>query len=198
MILIYRVMHRRYYQACRQLSIRCGERRNKRGTCNDYSPDANIKRLFEDLIRQLSPTYIFLDILNEFEGAVQDIFKLLIGVVSNYDFRLGCSTQYTPEVKKALEDYQKLVVTAADTQEDNESYLSTKIPKHIIGFISEFQSIVLGDTEGCFLWASNMIESLYTLFSVPVNLHLGPTGCMYIKSLFLFKLPYLPPRLQIP
>ena len=133
---------------------------------DDY---ANVKRMFEQLVEQLTPVYIFLDGLNEVEGDIQDILKSLIGMVSIYKLRLWCSSQYTLEIKRALGKYHELVVTAADTQDDIELYLSKKVPQLVtegdLDFISKFQNIVLGDAKGCFLWASNMIEALATAVS---------------------------------
>ena len=133
---------------------------------DDY---ANVKRMFEQLVEQLAPVYIFLDGLNEVEGDIQDILKSLIDMVSIYKLRLWCSSQYTLEIKRALGKYHELVVTAADTQEDIELYLSKKVPQLVtegdLDFISKFQKIVLSDAKGCFLWASNMIEALATAVS---------------------------------
>ena len=133
---------------------------------DDYT---NVKRMFEQLVEQLAPSYIFLDGLNEVEGDIQDLLDFLIGLASDDKLRLWCSSQYTPEVKRALEGHYQLMVTAADTYNDIESYLSEAVPQHVtegdIEFISKFQKIVLGDTNGCFLWASNMIEALASAIS---------------------------------
>ena len=125
---------------------------------------ANVKAMFEQLVEQLLPVYVFLDGLNEVEGDLGDILKFFIGMASSGRLRLWCSSQYTPDVKRALEGQNELLVTAADTQDDIESYLSKTIPQHVtegdMDFISQFQKFVLVDTKGCFLWASNMIEAL--------------------------------------
>lgn len=129
----------------------------------------NVKRMFEQLVKQLALSYIFLDGLNEVEGDIQDLLDLLIGMASDDKLRLWCSSQYTPEVKKALEGHYRLIVTAADTHDDIESYISETVPQRVtegdIEFRSRFQKIVLGDTNGCFLWASNMIEALASAIS---------------------------------
>ena len=119
---------------------------------------ANVKKMFEQMVKHLNPVYIFLDGLNEVEGEFEDALKFLMGMASSDTLRLWCSSQYTPDVNRLLEGQNQLLITASDTQDDIESYLSED-------FISKIQKIVLGDTKGCFLWASNMIEALATAMS---------------------------------
>ena len=130
---------------------------------------ANVKVVFEQLVKHLPPVYIFLDGLNEIEGEFEDVLKFLIGMASGDTLRLWCSSQYTPEVNRLLKGQNQILVTASDTQDDIESYLTESIARHVtegdMEFISKFRNIVLGDTKGCFLWASNMIEALATAVS---------------------------------
>ena len=130
---------------------------------------ANVKRMFEQLVEQLAPVYVFLDGLNEVECDIQSLLKFFIDMASNDKLRLWCSSQYTPEVKRALDGCRELIVTAADTQDDIQSYLSKTVTRLVtegdLEFLSRFESIVLGSAKGCFLWASNMIEALATAIS---------------------------------
>lgn len=130
---------------------------------------ANVKGMFEQLVEQLAPVYVFLDGLNEVECDIQSLLKFFINMASNDKLRLWCSSQYTPEAERALNGCAKLLVTIADTQDDIKTYLSETVTRLVaegdLEFLSRFQGIVLGAAKGCFLWASNMIEALTTAIS---------------------------------
>ena len=136
---------------------------------SDRDDFTHVKRIFNQLVEQLSPVYVFLDGLNEVEANIDDFIAFLTELAANEKLRLWVSSQYHSRIQRSLKGCRELAVTAADTQPDIEIYLSKAIPENVMEgdpeFISTFQNMVLRDTKGSFLWASNMIEALAAAIS---------------------------------
>ncbi|TGO22714.1 hypothetical protein BPAE_0157g00010 [Botrytis paeoniae] len=124
-------------------------------------------------LSRLPPSYLFLDGLDEecdsgprWE-ALSDALSFFIELTrdKSYQFKLWCSSQDRTDLKKLLKDCAVIEVTKDINSADIELYLSKSILKlDSLDLDEGYQNLILQDlrqrADGCFLWASLMLDSV--------------------------------------
>ncbi|CAO2655623.1 Nn.00g044260.m01.CDS01 [Neocucurbitaria sp. VM-36] len=133
----------------------------------------DIKSVLRQFIQRMSTTYVFLDGLDEEcdNGSrwhqAKQVLDFLIGlaVYEKLPVRLWCSSQPRTCVDGVLQLYPTLQITPDLNNKDIERYLKNQIPELDNLELDEgYKNLVLSDlrtrADGCFLWASLMLNSI--------------------------------------
>jgi hypothetical protein len=143
----------------------------QRSTTSSKTED--VKTVIRMLLDQMTVTYIFLDGLDEeCDGGsrwnqltqVVDFF-LDLGKKDVPRVKIWCSSQERSCMDSRLKDFSAIQVTHSSNKEDIERYLSDKIPQlDDLELDPGYKTLVLEDlssrADGCFLWASLMLDSI--------------------------------------
>ncbi|KAF5879132.1 putative nacht domain protein [Botrytis fragariae] len=133
----------------------------------------DVKTFIRMSLSRLPPSYLFLDGLDEecdsgprWE-ALSDALSFFIELTrdKSYQFKLWCSSQDRTDLKKLLKDCAVIEVTKDINSADIELYLSKSILKlDSLDLDEGYQNLILQDlrqkADGCFLWASLMLDSV--------------------------------------
>lgn len=133
----------------------------------------DLKMLLRQLCQQLEPTYIFLDGLdNECDHGprwyqlkqVLDFF-LQVATCENLSIKVWCSSQARTSIDDVLQLFPSLTVTPDLNSRDIQRYLERKIPElDDLEIEEDYKQLIAKDlglrADGCFLWASLMLESI--------------------------------------
>jgi hypothetical protein len=133
----------------------------------------DVKTLICMILSRLPASYLFLDGLDEECDAgprweaVSDALEFFIELASDtsYKFKLWCSSQDRADLNPHLKSFAVLEVTRDINSADIESYLSKSILKlDSLDLDEGYQNLILQDlrqkADGCFLWASLMLDSI--------------------------------------
>ena len=139
----------------------------------DVVSSENLKTVFRMLIRQLPMVYVFFDGLDEIcdndtcWDRIKSITDFVIGLSLEHDsLRIWCSSQDRSCIKEELKSFEIIDMTTRSNKQDIERFLSSSISK--LDALEDAdpgtRSLVLGDlcnkADGCFLWASLMLDSI--------------------------------------
>ena len=133
----------------------------------------DVKTFIRMSLSRLPPSYLFLDGLDEecdsgprWE-ALSDALRFFIELTldKSYQLKLWCSSQNRADLNKALKDCAVIEVTKDINSADIERYLSKSILKlDSLDLDEGYQNLILQDlrqkADGCFLWASLMLDSI--------------------------------------
>ncbi|TGO40704.1 hypothetical protein BHYA_0033g00580 [Botrytis hyacinthi] len=133
----------------------------------------DVKIFIRMCLSRLPPSYLFLDGLDEecdsgprWE-ALSDALTFFIELTrdKSYQFKLWCSSQDRIDLKKFFKDCAAIEVTKDINSADIELYLSKSILKlDSLDLDEGYQNLILQDlrkkADGCFLWASLMLDSV--------------------------------------
>ncbi|KAM0160095.1 hypothetical protein ACHAQE_004710 [Botrytis cinerea] len=133
----------------------------------------DVKTFIRMSLSRLPPSYLFLDGLDEecdsgprWE-ALSDALGFFIELTldKSYQLKLWCSSQDRADLNKALKDCAVIEVTKDINSADIERYLSKSILKlDSLDLDEGYQNLILQDlrqkADGCFLWASLMLDSV--------------------------------------
>lgn len=143
----------------------------QRSTTSSKAED--IKTVIRMLMERMSVTYIFFDGLDEeCDGGsrwnqltqVVDFF-LELAKKDTPRVKIWCSSQERSCIDSRLKDFSTIEVTQSSNKEDIERYLLDRIPQlDDLELEPGYKTLVLDDlskrADGCFLWASLMLDSI--------------------------------------
>ncbi|KAF1845137.1 uncharacterized protein K460DRAFT_416448 [Cucurbitaria berberidis CBS 394.84] len=145
------------------------------------SKTEDVKNVLRQLMQRMSTTYVFLDGLDEEcdNGTrwlqLKQVLDFLIGLATyeKIPLKLWCSSQSRSCMDGVLQLYPTLQITPDLNNKDIERYLKSQIPELDSLELDEgYKTLVLTDlrarADGCFLWASLMLDSITNAASLQV------------------------------
>ncbi|RAK95688.1 uncharacterized protein BO80DRAFT_469213 [Aspergillus ibericus CBS 121593] len=133
----------------------------------------DLKQVIKMLLEEMSVTYLFLDGLDEeceVDNRKQELFKVLdffgeLGRENPSSLRIWYSSQQRTCLDSQLKSLPSIEITKDLNGRDIERYLSQKIADlDSLELDQGFINLILGDlrekADGCFLWASLMLDSM--------------------------------------